>query len=279
MTNQIDPLLLDWVHEPRRACGTRKYNMIYVVNNKPSRAHREGKIPLDLRYLLLCPVWQPWKEMAGGTPAMFGLAAQGMLILERRDMDGKGLGVWDLYDLIGSEYPTVPDFYTEMCYFGKSRLIPSNSQFGLLSPESYHFLGHSKAKLVDPLELFYRDRLGLMKCPSHSALHDEPDLSMGIFDSCTGLLWEAVGFQKKDEARLHTVELPPQRPKDEEPSCTYQAGSIPLGVKPLFEVGFWAADRISHYEIIYDPCSDKYLERARIIEESGSQIPYQIVEE
>lgn len=283
-SNPIDNAILqqtitDILGEPVRMCGVRKMGMVYIINNKPSRAQREEKAAVDLRHILLCPVWQPWNEIPGGTPAMFGLAAQGMLILERRDANGKGLGVWDIYDWVGLEYPTVPDFYTEMCYFGTSRLIPRNSQFGLLTPESYHFFAHARAKLVEPLEPFYRDRHLLMECPSKSELHNKPDLKMGIFDSCTGLLWEAVGFQKKDEPRLHRVELPPVRPKDQQPSCVYDAVSIPTGVMPIFEPGIWGADGISHLEIIIDPYENKHIQAAEFIEKSGCQLPYTFMEE
>src|SRR3972149_7208237 len=247
----------------RRGCGFRKAGAIYAVSDPPISDEA-----LNLDFMLVCPPWQPWEK----SPTEIGLAAQGMLILERRYPDGAGMGIWDIWDWIGQhDYPHFPDFFEELRNHGKSRLIPRTSPFKLLSQESAHLFVHAYGRLVDPLDAFYKDRQGLKKCPAGIAYHDD---NSGL-DTCTALLWEAVDwYQKPDSLRLHEVELPRNRPSNETSSCSYQGARVPFGVKAIFEPAVIMQDWITRFEIVEDPIDQKHRDGIKAIEENATENPH-----
>ena len=258
----------------RRGCGTRKVGAVYTVTRPPVE---RGIDPLDLDYTLICPPWVPWEK----SPTEIGLAAQGMLILERRNPDGTGTGIWDLYDWISEgDYPFFPDFFEENRNYGTSRLIPVTSPFKLLTQESRHLFVHANAILADPRPFIIGPELRFKACPSGIDMHMNPQVDVGLYDHCTGLLWEAVGkYDPKNGSRNVTVELPRHRPADEAPSCIYQARTYPVDVTPAWSPGVLMWDTIEMFEIVHDPVDNRHERAKKLIENSGTNIPYMIVPE
>lgn len=253
----------------RRGCGWRKKGAAYVVN------YPEPEIePLDLDHMLLCPPWKPWVK----SPTEIGVAPQGMRVLPRV-VNGVNTGIWDIYDWISEgDYWFFPDFFEEGRVYGTSRLIPSTSPFKLLSPESIHWFLHAKAIILNP-EVLYQDRLHLKNCPQGIEYHDKPDLEHGIFDHCTALLWEAVDVMKKEGERDHPVALPRNRPEGEAPTCGYKAAFPPFKTKIKWEPAVIAWTRIQRFEVIKDEVDQKHLNAISIIEKSGTNIPYMLVDD
>jgi hypothetical protein len=253
----------------RRGCGWRKKGAAYVVN------YPEPEIdPLDLDYMLLCPPWRPWVT----SPTEIGIAPQGMRVIERQ-VDGKGTGIWDLYDWISeSDYPHFPDFFEEARVYGTSRLIPSTTPFKLLSEESRHLFIHAKAIILEPLP-FLEDRLHLKICPTKIEFHDKPDLQNGVYDHCTALLWEAVDVMKKEGERDHPVALPRTRPEGEAPTCGYKGAFPPFKTKVKWESAILMWSTIQRFEVVKDDIDQKHLKAIDIIEKSGTNISYILVDD
>lgn len=256
-----------------RGCGRRKAGLPYAVTGSPQE---RGMVELDLAFRLVCPPWVPWTE----NPSEIGLAAQGIRILERRDPAGKGLGVWDIWDWIGeNDYPYWMDFYREAQVYGTSRLIPTTAPYKLLTPESRHMFVHAKAGVIDPLPILkYWQRF--YPCPKEIEFHLNPDIEHGIYESCLGYLVEAIGpYNKKNEGREITVELPRNRDKDVPPSCTYKALTLPPDVTVEYYAGVFMWDTIERFEVVEDPIDKKHERALKLIQDSGCSIPYILCEE
>lgn len=256
-----------------RGCGKRKAGATYATTRAPTE---RGISPLDLDFTLICPVWVPWQE----SPAEIGLAAQGILILERRDSDGTGMGIWDIWDWISeADYPYFPDFFVEAQYYGTSRLVPVTAPFRLLSKDSRHFFVHAKAIIEDPKPVL-EEWEHLKDCPKDVELHLNPVLDKGLYESCLGYLWEAIGPYNKDSRSRHVqVELPHNRSQHVTPSCVYEARSLPKGVDVTWKAGVPMWDAIEVFEIVEDQIDKKHERAIKLIEESGTNIPYMICEE
>lgn len=253
----------------RRGCGWRKLGAAYATNYPEPE-----KDPLDLDHMLLCPPWRPWEK----SPTEIGVVPQGMRVLPRI-VNGVSTGIWDLWDWIGEDsYPYFPDFFEEARVYGTSRLVPKTIPFKLLTPESRHLFIHARAIIEDPLP-FLENRYHLKNCPSHIEYHDKPDIANGVFDHCTGLLWEAVDVMKKEGERDHPVALPRNRPEGEAPTCGYKACFPPFHTKVKWQSAVLAWTTIQQFEVVEDPIDKKHEDALRIIAESGTNIPYMLVQD
>lgn len=235
-----------------RGCGgSRTRGDIYAVNKLGI-----GGIPID--WTLLCPVWQE-------DPAKLGLSPQGMVAQPGR---GDRSDKTDVYDWVGkSLYPCVPLFDKEGRTIGYSRKFPETFPFNLLDNGSLHWLGHPYAGLLN-YEAFYKNRVGVKMCPKHIEEHDDNSAE----EACIGLLWEAVG--DVDESReLKNMPFPPGAWPP-----TFSLDYVSPIVKPKFTFAFFQVLSIDKFEIINDNVDGKHEKRAKILETSGTDIPFEVVE-
>lgn len=196
------------------SCGFRTQGDAYVCTYGSSNGR-------PFHEFLLCLPWPVDKEG-------IGLADQGMKIIERIDLvSGKGIGVYDLWDVVGQSYwPYVPDFVMECYHFlstsgrATSRKIPKtvleSDDYAKLDPvRSRHIFVHDKAIINNP-EILYKSRAdpAILDCPhpqiNPTHLLPYEDLrEMELFEPCIGLLWECVGETKTD-SRTQYIEMPRQ---------------------------------------------------------------------
>ena len=241
-----------------RGCGLRIAGGIYATAT--------GEITyqnIPIHQFLQCPPMPV-------NPADIGLAAQGILVKEGTAYNRPGL--WDIFDWIGaSHYPYVPDFIEEGKRYGFSRRIPESAPIHLLNTDSLHIMGHPRAILSNP-HAFYKGRLGHEACPKDIEQHNLSDLNQ---DSCIALLYEAIGDLPEDIAdpRDHTRFFPLDPTKNQ---FDYQVG-YPIE-KPEWQFGIFMTMRISALEVIEDPFSDKDQAAMDLLEQSGTNIPYYLME-
>lgn len=242
-----------------RMCGLRQPGAMYVVSGED-----QPDTPADLDWMLLCPPWIPWEK----SPTEIGLAAQGMLVMERYE-NGAPTGIWDIWDWIGeSNYPWFPIWFEEARWQGTSRKVPPSAPVKLLTAESRHLFVHPKAIPVpDDQIAIVRDHLGLRSCPAKIEYHDKPQPEVGIFDWCTAYLWECVGQPKKaDEPRIYDAEIMN--------GLTFKAAKMAFGhsVTWLPAVLAWAP--VERLEIIEDDVNGRHNDVLRLLADGGCNIPY-----
>lgn len=211
-------------------------------------------------------------------PEDIGLAAQGVLVKEGSAYGRKGH--WDVFDWIGANhYPYVPDFIEEGRAYGFSRRIPKSAPVHLLNKDSLHIIGHPRAILMN-YKPFYdaRDEM-LATCPKDHDIHNE-----GVAEeSCLGLLWEAVGqYDGKVAGEYFDREFPAPADKLDQ-DIPLSASRFSYEVRspieePVWQFGLFMTLRITAFEVIEDPASDRDEEAMKFLEESGTNIPYYLVE-
>lgn len=259
MTQQVPTKLF------HRGCLTRKPGAGYLYSD-PSQEN------IDLDFLLIDPPWQPWKNM--GVPWNYFMTAQGMTTWTDEN------GVAHIFDYIGGEsYPWFPWLHQEGQQFGFSRQIPVTTDLSGLSSDpnnpSWHFLAHPKGWLANP-EVLLNDQQHIKLCPIHNEIHDKPDIGHGIFDMCTGYLWEAMGVAE-DGNRRETVAFPLKLPEGAEPSFYMDICKAPKGAKLEWEPAIVMRLTIPEIHLIRDPDNDKALDRW-LEKLNKSSVPYQILD-
>lgn len=213
-------------------------------------------IPLD--DFLQCPA-------VPVNPVEIGLAAQGILIKEGTPY-GRA-GIWDVFDWVGvNHYPYIPDFIEEGLRYGFSRRIPKSAPLNLITTESMHLLAHPRA-IIHNYKEFYADRQHLKACPREHEIHNSGEAEQ----SCLGLLWEALEVMQDDQ-RIHRRWFP----ESSENQFDYKAAHAPI--QPDWGFGIFAALPITSFEVVDDPLSDKADQAMKLLEESGTDIPYYLVD-
>lgn len=198
-------------------------------------------------------------------PNQIGLSAQGILVKEGTPYGRKG--IWDIFDWVGTNhYPYVPDFVEEGQRYGFSRRVPKSAPLNLLTTESMHLLAHSRA-IIKNYKPFYEDRQNIRLCPRGHEIHNSGEAEQ----SCLGLLWEVLDPDLEDQ-RIHRRWFPPKT----ENQFDYKAAHYHEDVE--WEFGIFAALPITSFEVIDDPYSDKAEQAMQLLEESGTDIPYYLVD-
>jgi hypothetical protein len=255
----------------KRGCGYRKAGAIYTVSGVQPTPEQEQSMPdpLDLDSMLLCPPWRPWVD----SPAEIGISAQGLRLIERVE-NGERKGVWDIWDWVGeNNYPYFPYFWEEGCLYGFSRLAPITTPFKLLSLDSLHFFIHSKAIINEPAPL-YETRLDLKECPTHIEFHQKPDLAHGVYDHCTALLWESVGICKPGQ-RKTGIFIP--HGQTDYPTGHFHGAPVEENIKISWRSAVLAYLPVTKFEVVEDDVDGKHTDALKILEESGTNVPYVLV--
>lgn len=241
----------------KRGCGFRIAGGIYATAT--GTLEYDPNIPM--KQFLQCPPMPI-------DPNDIGLAAQGVLIKEGTPYGRKGK--WDLFDWVGtSGYPYIPDFIEEGQRYGFSRRVPKSAPIHLLNNESLHIMGHPRAILQNSYE-FYKNRLSLQPCPKGHETHNSSDENA---ESCLGLLYEAISRVPENlDDRVMTRVFP----IDDENAFTY-AGGFPIE-EPDWQFGIFMTMQITAFEVIEDPFSDSDQAAMELLLNSGTNIPYYLVE-
>jgi hypothetical protein len=257
-----------------RGCDVRKWGNAYfedyIVDN-------ENVYQVPIEKFCLCPPWEVDLEQ-------LGLSQQGMRIIERTDLFGKGIGIWDLWDYIGhSGYPYAVDFLEEARRFGTSRLIPKpvieSAAFKLLKPEeSMHMFVHDRALLTqESAEKIQAHRLGLHDCPLNVESHNS--MKKGEVVPCFGLNWECI----QESASTNTKRkwwVP--MPRVENPTFAYEGATAITNWKVKFEgTAVFMALPLSKAElcVIEDPLEHKEADILKLLGDIESQFPYKMAQE
>jgi hypothetical protein len=232
---------------------------MYVVSGD-----EQPDTPANLDWMLLCPPWIPWEK----SPAEIGLAAQGMLVMERWE-NGQASGIWDIWDWVGEKnYPYFPIFFEEARWQGTSRKIPPSAPIKLLTQQSRHLFVHPKAILdLESMFTIVQTHLGLKSCPMAIEYHDRPQLETGIYDWCTTYLWETVGqvgTEKEDRNTLCALAN----------QLSFKAAKMPYGIKPIWSPAVLAWAPIDRLEVIEDDIDGKHNDVLRLLDQGGCNIPY-----
>lgn len=252
-----------------RRCGTRTPGHAYSVTNititntvvhTDPVTKKEREDPLDM--FLLCPSIEVDPEM--------NLSDQGVTTLLRPP--GYDLQ-YDIWDVIGSSfYPYFPIFYEEGKQMGFSRKI-QGVQFELLSRESKHLLIHHRGLLEDYDPLF-DSRLNLMHCPQGHEWHNKNEK----VDFCTALLWEAQ--DKPDSTGTRDFVWQPDKVQSELfPLYTYETAHWPVGYNPVWHTAIMMILPIHGIEVVEDSIAGTHQKALDLIKNSGTDLPYCLVEE
>lgn len=242
----------------QRGCGFRIAGGIYAT---ATGNIYEMNIPID--DFLQCPA-------VPVDPTSIGLAAQGVLIKEGTPYGRQGY--WDVFDWIGAgDYPFVPDFVEEGKRYGFSRRIPKSAPIHLLNTDSLHLLGHPRAILSNYKE-FYKTRQQIMDCPRGHEIHDAGTAEQ----SCLGLLWEALPADNTINGDPTFRGIVRHFPTNAPVQFNYNAARWP--VEPEWEFGLFAALPITAFEVVEDTMEDKHQAAMELLEKSGTDIPYYLVQ-
>lgn len=255
MSTQVTKAPTQSLNNLVRGCGLRQRGGIYAV-------YEENQIPIS--QFLHCPPMML-------NPEDVGLGAQGVMVKEGSAYGRSG--VWDIFDWVGTtHYPFIPDFVEEGRRYGFSRRIPENAPLHLLTEESLHILGHSKAILLNYQE-FYENREGMMMCPKGHEIHDENTAE----ETCLGLLWEAITPEYEEEFDPgYYYRSFPRQPKVERNQFEYECRTA--RTEPEWHFGLFMAMPIMALEVIDDPIAGTDQQAMELLEESGTDIPYYLVE-
>jgi len=257
-----------------RGCDVRKWGATYFENYI---VNQEQVYQVPIEKFLICPPWKvDMKEL--------DMSCQGMRIIERTDMFGKGLGIYDLWDYVShTSYPYAVDFIEEARRFGTSRLIPrtviESADFKLLKPdESLHMFVHDKALLTqESAEKLHENRIGLKDCPAGSELH--ATMPKGEVYPCFALDWECIQESTSEKTKR---EWWVPMPRVENPTFAYKGATACKDWKISFDgSAVFMALPLSKSElcVIEDPLEHKEQDALKLLAEIESQFPYKMAQE
>lgn len=246
-----------------RGCGfSRTAGNVYAASYVSEWL--EKGIPLD--YFLICPPWV-FEDIG-----QIGLSDQGVMVREASPYAPERKGLWDLWAVVGSGNYTVPDYVTEGEAIGFSWKVPITTPLSLLTQDSVQIMV-SRLAHVNNFEELSDDRLNIRGCPRGIAHHDKNE---GL-EMCTALLWEAVGEPFDAGAdRQYDRAFPP---KVDPPTFRYPCAAPPANVNLEWEYAAFMWFPITRYEVINDPIESTHEEAVRLLEESGTNIPYAVCTE
>jgi hypothetical protein len=240
-----------------RGCGARVPGHVYTSTDQDKVV--DSGIPIE--FFGICP---PWRI---DDPQNIGLSDQGVAIIEGTPYGRPG--IYDIWAVVGYGNYFVPDYWHEGELFGFSWKIPRTAQFDLLTMDSRQIMV-SKRAFVDNVDQYpAKDRIKVKSCPLGNENHDKH-----LEEMCLGLLWELVGGPHKDGLRYHQRQFPPDIPM-----FGYEAAYIPKDFYPQWAYGAFMWLPIHMFEVINDPLESTHEQAIRLLEESGTNIPYELVSE
>lgn len=257
-----------------RICGWRKWGKTYF-ENYIVRGENVYQMPLDA--FLICPPW-PVDLQA------IELSTQGMSIIERPDMFGKGTGIYDLWDYVGlPDKVYAVDYIEEARHLGTSRLVPEpvlkSEKFKLLKPDvSSHIFVSNKALLTQKsAEKLQAHRIGIHDCPANLDYHK--DMKKGEVLPCLALNWEAVETAASSKtAREWWVPVP----RCANPTFAYKGATALKSWKIEFEgpAMFMALPLLkSELAVIEDPITHEETDTLKMLADIEAQFPYKMAKE
>lgn len=256
-----------------RGCGTRSYGGIYIEVRLSARG-------LPLESFLVDPVRE--------VPEGMDIPNRGVAIIERQ-IDGKGVGIWDAWDRVGSKYyPNVEDFLYEGMHakdsrgrkVGFSRRISSKTDLSLLTPKSRLVLVHERAMLLNADELYRAIDIEMreMTDPHHwhcrcgKSNHDAYPIyardSKDMMPTCVSCWREVI----TGGSELYDTELPNRTVERTIGELTYTARRAPVEFKPEHVEGIFAILPISGLAVINDPQASKHVPNLEKAQRSGLSV-------
>lgn len=238
-----------------RMCGYRKSGAIYGVTRLSSDP---GALPLER--FLLDPV-RPVQDLAN-----LGMSPQGMTL----QPDPDRIGVYNLLDYVGLEYPNMWDYLEEGRRHGFSFLIPKTLDFSKITRASRRLLVHGRAVLTNALD-FTDARLGPCPTGSHVCANQGGQL-------CVGLPLEAIsgGESVLDtgmDSLAHPRRVIRHLPNRHNPTTTYWGWSQPDDIQPKWMAGLFAWLPITGIEVIEDKESSTHEKALALLRKAGIDLP------
>jgi len=205
-----------------------------------------------------------------------------MNILERPD----GSGIFDIWDIVGVDNYSVPEFYAEGAHHGFSRLIPKqdmqNENFSKLKPGlSLHIYLSAHGHLDNPTDLWLREKVegtgpdNLKSCPQGIGGHTLA-IKGAIAEPapmCVSLLWACL----KGSKEWHRYRFPED--EKEQISFSWWGRGKPKDFKPKWKMAAFLALPLQRVEVIKDHAGDETHEKTMKILEKNSPLPFELVEE
>lgn len=239
-----------------RGCGTRAAGAIYATTDREQLI--DSGIPIE--YFALCPPW-PIENIQA-----IGLSDQGVHIQDGAPFGRPGIN--DIWAVVGAGSYYVPDYWTEGEAIGFSWRIPKTAPLEKLTMDSRQIMVSRKAYVDNIAEL--PDRQLIKTCPVGNENHNST-----LDEMCLGHLWELVGDPHQDGIRQYSRVFPTIR----DPLFSYKAAFEPEGFSPAWKYGAFMWLPIHMFEVINDSVESTHEQALRLLEESGTNIPYELVSE
>lgn len=239
-----------------RGCGVRSAGSIYAATSREQLV--DSGIPIE--FFAICPPW-PIDDIQA-----IGLSNQGVLIRDGEAYGRKGIN--DIWATVGAGSYFVPDYWTEGEVIGFSWKIPKTAPLNKLTMDSRQIMVSSVAHVENFSKL--PDRQLVKRCPLKNQNHD-----ITLNEMCLGMLWELVGPAHKDGIRKYERGFP----EGGVPSFSYTAAYKPANYIPDWKYGAFMWLPIHLFEVINDPLESTHETALRLLEESGTNIPYELVSE
>ena len=240
----------------RRGCGKRTQGGVYLTTEFSAHG-------IPIQYFLYDPPWIPLDDE--GEP--WYPNSLGVALTQRED------GFCDVWDWIGSDaYPYFPDFWEEGVRFEFSRKVSPHIPFEMLK------LGKSEQIGVHPKGLpklnktqldytyDYEADTSMNSCPHHKEIHEDGEAN----EFCTRLLWQFVGHGPYPN---YTREFPV-----DDPVFSYLCAPLPDTLVEWYPAALYHLP-IHKIEVINDPVEGLHEDRVEILIGSGTDIPFEVVEE
>lgn len=252
-----------------RGCGTRKKGSAYAVTKLSEHGMPMGHFIIDPVIPIL-------------DPGALGISPVGIALIERQDANNEGTGIYDLWDWIGAGssptskgYWNVADFIEEGQRYGFSGHLPKNLDFSKVTTESRRILVHPHA-YVDQFQQLFADRQQVY-CPKHIEMHELSTEESSVM--CAGLWWETVeGGHASDEGRRAVERLMPPFAEKSGEQFRYSAWRAPDGLESTYKVAafIWLPFTL---EVIKDDDANTHEETLALLKNSGTDVPFELVEE